>query len=54
MWAIIHKIKDLSWVEKLLEAAEELHTLVVAALGVDKDEEGAAAPVLGGLPVPIG
>lgn len=53
MWAVIHQIKDLSWVEELLEATEELDALIVPALGVDEDEEGAATPVLRGLPVPV-
>ena len=54
MRAVVHEIKDLSWVEKLLEAAQEFDALVVTALGVDEDEERGAAPVLGGLPVAVG
>lgn len=43
VWAPIHEVKDLGWVEELLELAQELDALVVPALGVDKGQERAGA-----------
>lgn len=46
----VHQVKNLSRVQELLELAEELHALVVAAFGVTQDQEGAGARRRGGLP----
>lgn len=37
----IDQVKDLSWVEQLLEAPQEFNSLVVSTFGVDKDQKGA-------------
>lgn len=50
LWASVHQVEHLGWVEELLELAEELHALVVPAFGVDEDQEGAGARGRGGLP----
>lgn len=47
----VDQVKDLRRVEQLLEATQELHPLVVAAFGVDEDQEGAGTRGgAGGLP----
>ena len=46
----VDQVEDLSWVEELLELAEELDPLVVSAFGVDEDQERAGARRGGGLP----
>lgn len=47
----VDQVKDLRWVEQLFEATQELHSLVVTALGVDKDQQGARTRGgAGGLP----
>lgn len=43
MRAAVDKVKDLSRVEELFETPQELNPLVVAALGVDEDQERAGA-----------
>lgn len=43
LWAAVHQVKDLSGVQELLELAQELHSLVVAAFGVAQDQQRAAA-----------
>lgn len=49
--APVHEVKDLGWVEELLELAQELDTLVVPTLGVDEGQERAGAGRgAGGLP----
>lgn len=48
--AAVHQVKDLSRIQELLELAEELHSLVVAALGVAQDQQWTAAGSRGGLP----
>lgn len=50
LWSSVHQVEDLSRVQKLLELAEELHPLVVAALGVHQDQERAGTRSRGGLP----
>ena len=46
----IHQIKDLGWIEQLLEASQELDALIVAGFGIDKDQERRAALWADGLP----
>ena len=41
VWTSVDQIKHLSRVEELFKAAQELDALVVAALRVDKDQQGA-------------
>lgn len=49
--APVHEVEDLGRIEKLLELAQKLDTLVVPALGVDKGQERAGAGGgAGGLP----
>lgn len=43
LWATVHQVKDLSRVQELLELAEKLHPLVVAAFGVAQDQQRTAA-----------
>lgn len=43
VWAPIHEVKDLGWVEELLEFAQKLDALVVPTLGVDKGQERTGA-----------
>lgn len=43
VWPPVHEVKDLGWVEELLELAQKLDTLVVPTLGVDKGQERAGA-----------
>lgn len=47
----VDQVEDLGRVEKLLEASQELHPLVVSAFRVDEDQEGTGTRRgTGGLP----
>lgn len=51
VWPSIHEVEDLGRVQQLLESPEELHALVVPALGIDEDQQWACAGWgAGGLP----
>ena len=41
------------WVKELFEPSQHLHSLVVSALTVDEDEEGAGTVGFRGPPVPV-
>lgn len=43
MGSTIHKIKNLSWIQQLLETSQELYTLVIPALWINKHKQRASA-----------